>query len=107
MACSFELRREVLGLLAEWGRQGRPCPPLGIGVHTGYVTVGNLGSAQRMAYTVVGRAVEIAERLAGAAPSGSILVSGRTRAVTEPELIFERRGDDLGSEVYEACAPRS
>jgi adenylate cyclase len=107
VACALELRSEVQGLLARWARDGRPRPPLGVAVHTGYVTVGNIGAVQRMEYTAVGRNVETTERLAEAAPAGTVLVSGRTRARAEERFVFEPRGAlDPGLETFEACAPR-
>jgi class 3 adenylate cyclase len=49
-----------------------------MGISTGYVTVGNIGSAARTDYTVVGNQVNLASRLADQAKAGQILVSERT-----------------------------
>ena len=51
---------------------------MGIGVTTGYVTVGNIGSPARLDYTVMGNQVNLASRLADQATGGQILVSERT-----------------------------
>ena len=53
---------------------------IGVGVSTGYVTVGNIGSTTRTDYTVVGNHVNVAARMATAAGPGQILVSERTLA---------------------------
>jgi class 3 adenylate cyclase len=52
---------------------------LGIGVASGFVTVGVIGSASRLEYTAVGPAVNLATRLCEQALDGEILVDGRTR----------------------------
>ncbi len=53
----------------------------GVGISTGFVTVGNFGSPARMDYTVMGNHVNLASRLAGDAGAGEILISERTLAL--------------------------
>ena len=60
LAMGAELER--LNTLAE--RQGLPIVRMRMGINTGLVVVGTLGSAERMKYTTVGDAVNIASRLA-------------------------------------------
>jgi class 3 adenylate cyclase len=49
-----------------------------MGINTGFCTVGNFGSQDRMDYTIIGAAVNLASRLEAAAHPGTILISHDT-----------------------------
>jgi adenylate cyclase len=51
---------------------------VGVGVASGFVTVGVIGGASRLEYTAVGPAVNLASRLCGEASNGEILIDSRT-----------------------------
>lgn len=57
-----------------------------IGIATGFCTVGNFGSEDRMDYTIIGGSVNLASRLENAALPGSILISGETHTLVHKDI---------------------
>lgn len=57
-----------------------------IGIATGFCTVGNFGSEDRMDYTIIGGTVNLASRLENAAEAGSILITGETHSLVRDEI---------------------
>lgn len=74
---SIEMQKKVNELKKDWEYFGYELG-MGIGINTGYMTVGNIGSDIHMDYTVIGNQVNVASRLESLAKPGQILVSQRT-----------------------------
>ncbi len=66
-ACAAALRAQAAlrRLEAQWAPAGRPAMPTRIGLNTGAVLVGNIGTSERFAYTAIGDAMNLAGRLEG------------------------------------------
>jgi len=81
-ASAVETAIQIQQLMVEMNRDAaaRHWPELriGIGITTGIVTAGNIGSPRRLDYTVVGDTVNIASRLMSSAEGGEILISEST-----------------------------
>jgi adenylate cyclase len=69
-------------------QEGLPDIEMGIGIHTGDVVVGNIGSAQRTKYGVVGSAVNLTGRIESYTMGSQILVSPTTYAATAALLLI-------------------
>jgi adenylate cyclase len=79
-------------LNAGWARLGYELG-LGIGIATGYATLGRIGFEGRYDYGMVGTAVIVASRLSSAAEAGQILLNPRTHAAVESLVTTESVGD--------------
>ena len=61
--CGYEMLLKVKELQKKWAEEGKPKIEIGVGINTGEVFVGNIGSVNRMEYTVIGDTVNLASRL--------------------------------------------
>ena len=61
--CGYEMLVKVKELQRKWASEGKPRIEIGVGINTGEVFVGNIGSVNRMEYTVIGDTVNLASRL--------------------------------------------
>ena len=98
-----------LGVLNETlAKQGYPTLSHGIGIHTGEVVAANIGSPDRLSYTLVGDTVNLASRLQGLNKElgTEIILSGSTRSRMEAGIALKElppqhvKGKSQQVEVY-------
>lgn len=97
LACvrmALAMQRRVHAFQREWRDRGVNRPlHVRIGINTGYVTVGNFGSEDRLDYTIVGGQVNVAARLEASAEPDEILISHATYALVKDEIRCEAAGE--------------
>jgi len=90
---AIAMQRRMRELQLEWRDAGLEKPfQLRIGINTGYCTVGNFGSEDRMDYTIIGNEVNLASRLQSHAESGGILISHETYSLVKDMVLAEEQG---------------
>jgi adenylate cyclase len=76
---ALEMKEAIVELNREWLTKGiRQGFEVRMGISTGFATVGNFGSDERMDYTIIGKQVNLANRLQAAAQAGEILIGEET-----------------------------
>ncbi len=107
-ACDVALRMQAAldGLNARWTQQGKPQIQIGIGINTGPMAVGNMGSAARFDYTALGDQVNYGSRLEALTKEYGvgILVGEATMKAAGPRFVF-REVDVVRVKGRAAAAP--
>jgi adenylate cyclase len=104
---AIEMQRALADLNRNWQSRGQQPLRMGVGINTGTVTAGNIGSAKRMDYTVIGDAVNLASRLCSNAAGGQILVSESTYSLLNGSIPGQRlepirvKGKETPVELHE------
>ncbi|MFA4901323.1 MAG: adenylate/guanylate cyclase domain-containing protein [Desulfobaccales bacterium] len=78
VACAVEMQLAMTTVNARNRQSGYPEVALGIGINTGEVVIGNIGSKKRIKYAVVGRAVNLTARIESYTVGGQIFISEST-----------------------------
>lgn len=113
-ACKAALlcQRRLLDLNRKWGFEKKPILFTRMGLHTGDVIVGNLGSSERLNYTAIGDSVNLAARLEGVNKNygSSVIISQATYkqiqdyAVVRPLDVVAVKGKNEGIRIFELIA---
>jgi len=91
---AIAMRKRMLELGDIWREAGIEKPwQVRMGIHTGFTTVGNFGSEDRMDYTIIGGAVNTAARLESIATPGEILISYETLAHVKDQILCTDHGE--------------
>lgn len=102
---ALDMIKRLHELQIQWEKAGLPRIDIGVGISTGKVTVGNMGSTTRFDYTVMGDTVNLGSRLEGLNKEYGthIIITKYTHDDIEESLSDRRerlrRGDDHGSRV--------
>jgi adenylate cyclase len=80
------MQAKMRELQEKWKQEGKDILHIGIGINSGDMVVGNMGSSERMDYTVIGDNVNLGARLCSAAEGDQIIVSETTYEFVKGEI---------------------
>jgi PAS domain S-box-containing protein len=91
VSCALEIQNMIKSAERSFFRKDAEHLRVGIGVNTGPLVAGNLGSIQRMDYSVIGDTVNLAARLEGVAKANEVIISEKTREQLGDYFDLEKR----------------
>ncbi len=107
--CAVEMMEKLNQLNTQWEEQGKPALHIGIGINTGEMVVGNMGSSSRMDYTLMGDNVNLGARLEGTNKEygTNIIISEFTYEQVKDHIIYREldlvrvKGKERPVKIYE------
>jgi class 3 adenylate cyclase/ActR/RegA family two-component response regulator len=112
VACAVAMQLAMVQVNDSNREMGLPMVEMGIGINTGEVVVGNIGSMQRAKYGVVGSAVNITSRIESYTTGGQIMISQSTLDAVrdfvdvEERMNVEAKGVSLTIPIYSVAGIR-
>jgi adenylate cyclase len=110
VAAAVEFRDAIREFNQEREAEGKSPVGMGVGVNTGHLVAGYMGSRRRLEYTVIGDTVNTASRLCGLAGPDEVLISETTYRLIEDRIEAEYlgtkqvKGKEMGVNVYKVQA---
>ncbi|MGQ0751654.1 MAG: CHASE2 domain-containing protein [Betaproteobacteria bacterium] len=108
IVAALEMQRTLRGLQPHFKSRNWPEIHIGVGLNTGRMSVGNMGSRIRLAYTVMGDAVNLASRLEGITKEyGADIIVGEDTKAAVSGIVFREidrvrvKGKDVAVTIYE------
>jgi len=89
--CAVEIQRLVASKQRKFFHGQAESLKIGIGMHSGPLVAGNLGSSRRMDYSIIGDTVNLAARLEGVAAADEIIITGSTKNMLDERFNLEKR----------------
>jgi adenylate cyclase len=109
--CALNMLITLKAINADFAQRGWPEIKIGVGINSGIMTVGNMGSEFRMAYTVMGDEVNLGSRLEGITKEyGVALIVSESTKNSVPEYTYREldrvrvKGKELPITIYEPIA---
>jgi adenylate cyclase len=82
----LEMQVTHQAVMETWQARGIEPPPIGVGIATGEMIVGEMGCPRRTDYTVIGRAANLGARLCDVAEPGQVLISQETYGLIQEKV---------------------
>jgi class 3 adenylate cyclase len=89
---ALEMQAKIADLARKWTRRGYDLG-FGVGIATGFATLGQIGFEHRREYTAIGSAINLASRLCDEARPGQIVIDQRAHSSVEPWVDAARVAD--------------
>lgn len=89
LECAIKIQKENVPKMLAAYEKNEPVYPLRIGINTSSVYLGNLGTSNRLDFTVVGNGVNFAKRLEGGCLTHSVMMGATTHELVEPLGIYQ------------------
>ena len=114
ISAALAMQAKVQELKPTFIEHGLPSLNIGIGINTGLMNVGDMGSEFRRAYTVIGDTVNLASRLESLTKHyGVNIIVGEQTQVNQPEFVFRKldyaqvKGKKIAVNIYEPLCWRT